>query len=832
MESLLQDVRYGLRVLVKNPGFTAVAVLTLALGIGANTAIFSLINAVMLRMLPVTEPGRLVVVGDPEAVHSRSLGDPSVKLFSYPLYRELSANQVFSGMLASGEVHNLPVSIAGAADTRLTGVLVSGNYFSVLGVSTTMGRTIGPDDDTGANAHPVVVLSHTLWKEKFGQDPNVVGRTININKNPFSVIGVAPAGFFGDTVGDTQDLWIPVTMQTQVITGRAWLESFNASWLHCIGRLKPGTGIEQARANLNVLLQQLANGPMGAKLHKDDLENLKKGKIQVSAGGGGFSDLRGSFREPLLLLMFIVGLVLLIACVNVANLLLARASSRQKEMAVRLAIGASPGRVVRQLLTESLLLSFAGGALGLLVAQWGTGALLRLSGETGLQAPPDAGVFLFTATVCVFTGVLFGLIPALRSGRISVAPTLKSGSQHGGNGRSVWSWGKMLVASQVALSLLVLFAAGLLVRSLQNMRNLDLGYSREGLTLISTDPLGAGYSPAQIANFANEISARLASLPGVRAVCSSKNGLFSGSESGESIKVEGYVAAKEEDNTAASDDVGVNYFAAVGIPLLLGRDIGLQDTAASPRVAVINETMAKFYFGNTNPIGKKFTFGQEDDKLSKVPVEIIGVSRDARDHEIRGTVPRRYYVPIAQAANTLAVLNFEVRTAGNATSVVEAARQQIKAFDSKVPIYRVRSLNESVDRQISNEILIAKLSSFFAGLALLLACVGLYGVMSYSVTARTREIGVRMALGAQRPDVLWLVLREAMKLVVVGVIIGIPAAFLSSRLLSSMLFGLKATDMTSMLAVVLVLVTVALIAGFVPARRATKVDPMVALRYE
>src|SRR5258708_5652685 len=352
MESLFQDIRYGLRVLFKNPGFTAVAVLTLALGIGANTAIFSLINAVMLQMLPVTQPSGLVVVGDPTQVHHRSLGDPSVEVFSYPLYRELSAgNQVFSGLLASSEVHNLPVSIAGAADIRVTGVLVSGNYFSVLGVNSILGRTISPDDDTAANAHPVAVLSYGFWKEKFGQDPNVVGRTININKHPFTVVGVAQPGFFGDTVGDVQEMWIPVTMQTQVLTGRAWLEDFTASWLHCIGRLKPGSSVESSRANLNVLLQQLANGPMGAKLHKDDLENLKKGKIQVSAGGGGFSELRGSFYQPLMLLMFIVGMVLLIACVNVANLLLARATSRQKEMAVPLATGASTCRRLRQSLT-------------------------------------------------------------------------------------------------------------------------------------------------------------------------------------------------------------------------------------------------------------------------------------------------------------------------------------------------------------------------------------------------------------------------------------------------------------------------------------------------
>ena len=390
----------------------------------------------------------------------------------------------------------------------------------------------------------------------------------------------------------------------------------------------------------------------------------------------------------------------------------------------------------------------------------------------------------------------------------------------------------MLVASQVALSLLVLFAAGLLVRSLQNMRNLDLGYSRDNLLVISVDPVSAGYNPARITNYANEVGARLASLPGVRAVSSSANGLFSGHDSSNSLQMEGYVARNDEDRVASSDDVAPGYFKAVGIPLILGRDIGMQDTAASPKVAVINEAMAKFYFGNTDPIGKKFTVDDNDEKISKQQIEIVGVSRDARDHEIRGTVPRRYYVPISQATDNLNTVNFEVRSAGDTALVEQAGRKQIQAFDSKVPINRVRSLNESVDSNISNEILIAKLSSFFAGLALLLACVGLYGVMSYSVTARTREIGVRMALGAQRPAVLWLILREAIKLVAIGVIVGIPAAFLSSQLLSSMLFGLKTTDVKSMLAVVLVLITVAIVAGLIPARRATKVDPMIALRYE
>lgn len=833
MGTFLQDLRYALRMLGKNPAFTAVAVVTLALGIGANTAIFSLENAVMLKMLPVKNPGELVVVGDPTEVHGRHMGDPQVNEFSYPLYRDIrDGSSVFSGMLASGEAHRQRVTgdSIGEISNNATGVLVSGNYFSVLGVNALYGRMITPDDDSAPGAHPVLVVSYGFWKNKLGETPNIVGQTLRINNYPFTVIGVAPPGFYGDTVGDAQDFWVPVTMQEQLINGRKWLENYNASWLHVIARLKPGVTVEKAAANVNLVVQQLVGGPLKAKLSKDDLDNLKASKVPVCAGGGGFSDLRGDFQQPLLLLMVIVALVLVIACVNVANLLLARASSRRKEFAVRVAIGAASGRIVRQLLTESILLAFAGGALGLLLARWGTNALLKLSGNNDLEASPDLRVFLFTAAVCVLTGILFGLIPALRSRRVAVALTLKSGSQNGSSANAGWNWGKLLVTGQVAVSLLVLFVAGLLVHSLQNIRNVDLGYNREHLLLLSTDPLAAGYNNnARIGSFANQLAEQIASLPGVRAVTSSKNGLFSGSESADSIKVEGYTSKNDADLEAAFDEVAPNYFHGVGIPMLLGRDIGLQDTETSPRVAVINETMARFYFGQTNPIGRKFII---DDPGSKGPVEIVGVARDARDHKLKGKVDRRFYVPLSQSMGTIPVVNFVIRTVGNPVAVAEAVRKQLKNLDANIPVNSVRALNELTERAISDQVLIARLSSFFAGLALLLAAIGLYGILSYSVAGRTREIGVRMALGAQRGSVLKMVLQEAGKLVLLGVVIGIPSALLASRLFSSMLFGLKGTDPASMLIVIAVLLAITLLASYIPARRATKVDPMIALRYE
>jgi predicted permease len=830
--TLIQDVHYALRMLRKNPAFTIVAVLTLALGIGANTAIFSLVNAVMLKMLPVKDPGQLVVVGDPTDVHGRHLGDPQVISFSYPLYRDLNqGNSVFSGMLASSEVHRLPVKgdSGGEIGASNTGVLVSGNYFSVLGVNALYGRVITPDDDTAPGAHPVVVLSYGFWKDKLGSNPNSVGQTLRINSYPFTVIGITPPGFYGDTVGDAQDFWMPVTMQEQIILGRKWLENYDASWLHSIARLKPGVSVEQAAANVNLVVQQLVNGPLKGKLSKDDIDNLKADKVQVSAGGGGFSDLRGDFKEPLILLMMIVALVLVIACVNVANLLLARASARQREFAVRVAIGAAPGRIVRQLLTESIFLAFAGGALGLLIARWGTIALLKLSKNTDLEASPDLRVFLFTVAVCLATGILFGLIPALRSRRVSVALTLKSGPQNGSSGSAGWNWGKVLITGQVALSLLVLFVASLLVRSLQNIRNVDLGYNREHLLLVSVDPIAAGYNKSKTTNFVNDLQAQLASVPGVRAVTCSKNGLFSGSESGNSIKVEGYSSTNDPDLQAAFDQVGPNYFSAVGIPMLLGRDINLDDTETSSRVAVINETMAHFYFGQASPVGKKFTVEDPD---AKGTVEIVGVARDARDHQLKGKVQRRFYIPIAQSLATAAGVNFEIKTVGNPSAVAETVRKQIKNYDANIPIYSVRALDELTERSIRDEILVAKLSSFFAGLALLLAAIGLYGILSYSVAGRTREIGVRMALGAQRGSVLRMVLREAGKLVLLGILIGVPAAWLSSRFFASMLFGLSRNDPATMMLVIVILAAIALLASFIPARRATKVDPMVALRYE
>jgi predicted permease len=836
MGTFLQDIRYALRILRKNPAFTAVAVLTLALGIGANTAIFSLINAVLLKSLAVQDPQQLVIVSDPAMANSRSIGTPRTDIYSYPLYRDLrDGNNVFSGMAASGQEHRVAVEApgSGVVTEDATVNLVSGSYFSVLGVSPFRGRSLVPEDDRAKSSNPVAVVSYEFWIRKLAENPAVIGQTVRLNKYPYVIIGIAAPGFFGDTVGEKQDFWVPVSMQPQMMPGRPWLDDIHASWLRVMARLKPGVSRSQAEANLDVLFQQWLQGPQGRSLDPGDQQGLKQQKISVVPGGGGFSGLRPEFSRPLLLLMAIVGLVLLIACVNVANLMLARANSRQREIAVRLAIGASPAHLIRQLLTESALLAFAGGLAGLLVAHWGTASLLKLSlsarAAEGLRVSPDWRVLAFTACVCLVTGLLFGLAPALRSAKLAVAPTLKENTAaQAGSGR--FPLGKILVASQVAVCLLVLFAAGLLVRSLKNLRDLDLGYSRDNILMARVDPVAAGYKPAQLIDYEREMSARLAALPGVRSVTASENGLFSGTESADQMKIEGYTPSRDKDRVVYWDQVGDNYFHALGIPILAGREFGPQDTPTSLKVAIINESMAKFYFGHANPIGRKMWIDDQEHKDQ--PMEIVGVARDVRDHTLRGPVQRRFYVPTGQALDAIYAINFEIQTAGKPQDLTEPVRKSFAALDANVPVSRIRTLNELVDSSISKDILVARLSTFFGLLALVLACVGLYGVMSYTVSRRTREIGVRMALGAQRTQVLGMVLNEGLKLVLIGIVVGIPVALLASRVFSSMLFGLSPADPLSMLTVIAVLGSIATLAGLIPARRATKVDPIVALRYE
>jgi predicted permease len=564
-----------------------------------------------------------------------------------------------------------------------------------------------------------------------------------------------------------------------------------------------------------------------------DRESLRRLQVDVSEGGRGFSQLRGTYKKPLWLLMGIVGLVLLIACVNIANLLLARALSRRKEVAIRLALGASSWRLVAQLLTESLTLALLGGIFGLAVARAGISLLLRMTQVVDTTVEIDGRVLLFTMSLCIVTGILFGLIPALRAVDVALLPALKAGTDHKAGFSALpvrWNWGKVFVAIQIALSVWVLFTAGLLVRSLKNLRNVDIGMVPENVLLIRVDQISGGYkTEQQRAQYCEQIANRFSSLPGVNSVTYSQNGLFFGNDSLDSIKVEGFVPRSSEDENSPTDRVGPNYFTTMHIPIVSGREIDARDTEFSARVAVINQSWARFYFGKADPIGRKISVID----VNKVDTyQIAGIVADARDEAVRTDAGRRYYLPIAQSPDSLGATTFLVRVSGNPESLMGALRKSVNSFNINVPVLAVRILTDRIDETMQSEVTISRISGFFASMALLLACIGLYGVMAYTVARKTRTIGIRMALGAQRQDVLWLMLWDAMKLVVIGLIVGIPVALGASSLLSSFLYGLKSTDPASLFVVIVILATVALTSSYLPARRATKVDPLTALREE
>jgi predicted permease len=840
MESLFQDIRYAFRMMAKSPAFTAVVVLTLALGIGANTAIFSIVNALMLRTLRVHNPHELAVIGNPERVNSASFGSPSVELFSVPLYKEvLAGNEAFSTITAVASVPRAMVTTDDATPTESgekTDVrIVSGDYFNVLGVQPAMGRFFTAQEDTKALGDPVIVLSYNYWQRKFNGDQNIVGRTVRINGAPLTIIGVAPQSFTGDVVGHSHDIWAPLMMAPKLMPAWPLLNNANASWLLLIGRRKPGVSLQQAQAAVRVEMERISHSGFMNRFEHGELEGFQKAHVQVSDGSKGVSQLRFQFHEPLMLLIVIVGLVLMIACVNVANLLLARSSVRRTEMAVRLALGARLTRVVRQLLTESVLLGVIGGGVGVLIAIWAARMLVQLVTRATLGPPldvsPDLRVLAFTFGLSIFTGVLFGLAPAMRLKTLNLIPALKPAGRTEGVSVPRPTLGKVLVVGQLALSILVVITAAVLVRSLYNLQIVDMGYQRSNLLVMSLDPQAAGYKDEKFANVVSESNERLSQIPGVQAATFSQNGLFSGSESSSDILIDGAPWPNQSEQVSNFDGVGPNYFHALGIPIIAGRDIGPQDTATSQLVTVVNQAFVNRYFKGRNPIGHLVAV--DDDRHRPHPYQIVGVARNARDHDLKEDVQPRFYCSFIQNIKDItAGVHYELRTAGDPASLINSARQVVAGLDVNIPIPHIDTLDTLVDDSLKEQIVVAKLSTLFGALALLLACIGLYGVMSYSVAGRTREIGIRMALGAKSNSVLWMVLREAMIMLIIGMAIGIPLSSAGTRALQSMLFGVGLFDPPSIGSSVVLLLAVGLFAAFLPARRATKVDPMVALRYE
>jgi predicted permease len=835
MELLWNDLRFALRTLARNPAFTAVVLVTLALGIGANSAIYGLMDQVLLRPLPVHRPERLVLLEGPGIWSGRSSSQyNSITPMSQPMFEGLrDRTPAFSGALAQwlSEVHFRATT---PSTENVTAGLVSGSFFAVLGLQPAHGRLFTADDDRTPGAHPLVVVSHRFFEGRLAGDRSVLGRTVHVNGHPMTVIGVAPAGFHGIDVGNSVDIYVPLAMQKEVLpTWPASRGDWRTRWLTVMARLQDGVTLEQATAAANVVYAQLLKEDaqtLTTTSEKNRALFLQK-KLELEPGGRGISGLRELAASPLLALMGMVGLVLLIACANVANLLLARGSSRQKEMAVRLALGAGRGRLVRQLMMESLVLSIAGGALGLLLAGWlGRVLLAALPFEEAarsLSSEPDLRIALFTLGVSLLTGLLFGLAPAVHSTRLPIAPTLKNEAGAVLGGTKPFRFRKGLVVAQITLSLLLLVGAGLFTRSLMNLRALDPGFQPDRLVTFTVDPSLGGYDAGRSRLLLERLREELSAEPGVRSVSLAAVPLMANSDESSTIIVEGYQQKEDEDMNPGFNAVGSDFFTTLGIPMVRGRDFGPGDALGAPKVAVVNETFARYFFGKEDPIGRRF--GRKRD--AKADTEIIGVVRDGKAGSLREQTKRFVYVPYTQR-NDLGSMTFYVRSGAEAEMLLARAPAVVRRVEPTLPVTELRTMRAQIAESLFADRLVAALSATFGLLATVLAALGLYGVMAYAVSQRTREIGIRMALGAQRSNVLGMVLRDVAVLVGAGIVLGLPGGYGLGRVLQSQLYGLQALDPTTFGIATATLLVTALVAGYIPARRAVRVDPMVALRYE
>jgi predicted permease len=847
VEMVRRDFGYALRTLRRSRGFAVVAALTLALGIGANTAIFTLLDQVLLRLLPVKNPQQLVLLTTRGKHYGNNWGGNAI---SYPMYRDFQDhNEVFSGMFCR---FPQPVSMTyGGQAERTLGELVSGTYFGVLGVGTVLGRAIGPEDDRVPDGHPVVVLSYDYWKGRFGGDPQIVGKTLLVNNYQMAVIGVSQPGFDGVELGSSTKIFIPVMMEKEIIIGpMKFLTDRRSRWVNAFGRLKPGVTEEKAKASLQPFMHSMLEQEVKEAAFRNasayDREEFLKSWIDVLPGSQGRASLRRELRTPLWVLMATTGMVLLIACANIANLLLARATGRQKEIAVRLAMGATRGRIVGQLLIETLSLSALGGVLGLALAFWADKALLALylpsdSGNLKISTTPDLRILLFTLAVTVATGLVFGLAPALQSTRPDVGRTLKDQAGAvvgGGHGRLR----NALVVTQVALSLLLLIGAGLFLRSLKNLSNLGPGFPAERLLAFNIDPSLNGYTPQRLNGFYQQLTDSLGTIPGVKSVSVASMRIMEDNEWDSGMTAEGYAPTKPDDHPQAyMNQIGPGYFATLGVPIIAGRDFRLTDNRVvkranatddfdtTPTTIIINEKLAKRFFAGRNPVGMHLGFGT--DPGTPTDMEIIGVVKDIKYTNLRDEIPIQAYVPYMNSPY-LGGMTIYARTLGEPDQLMASIRAKVREMDANLPIYAMRSMETQISNSLSTERMIASLSTVFGFVATMLAIIGLYGVMSYSVAQRTREIGIRMALGAEQGKVIGMVMREVLTLIAIGVGVGVPAALLLTRVVKSQLYGLEAHDPWTLGLATGLLAMVACAAGYIPAFRASRVDPMKALRYE
>ena len=835
LSDLIQDLRYALRTFGKSPGFAAIAVLTLALGIGANTAIFALVDAVLLKSLPVREPERLVLFSESSA-EGTSTGNPSEgrwTLFSAEVYDFLRRQPLPYDSLAairSGE-SMVSVRMPGASSDAARAHLVSGNYFTAIGVEAALGRALSSDDDR-PDAAAVAVVSDAFWKRRLHADAGVIGTVANVNGTALTIVGVTPPEFFGERIRRPPDFWIPLRFQPQIEQRPSYFARSDAYWLNLVGRLPRAATRLQAQTATTVALQQFLRSTAGTPLTAERARAIQDAHVEIVDGAGGISGLRQVYSAPLRVLLAVVALVLLIACANVGNLLLARAAARRGEIAVRIALGASRARLTRQLLTESLLLGALGAACGVLLATWLGNALLALvaSKTTPIHAQLDAPVLAFTAAITVLAGVVFGLAPALQTWRTDLVTGLKSGSRGVMPARRWLGPAETLVAAQIAVSLVLLVGASLFARSLLNLQRQPLGFDQEQVLLARINPRLAGYKPTGVEPLYRKLYDRASALPGIRRATLARYSPLGGSSSSHAARVEGFSPRPGEPVSLETVLVGPSYPETLGMELVRGRSIGLQDSLGAPKVAMVNETFVHDFFPDANPLGRHFGL---DGSTGATDIEIVGVLKDVQFQDARHAARPVVFTALLQDTSQFALdCEIEVRTTGDPAAATNALRAAVADVDRNLPVSDVKTLADQVASTFGSQRLTARLVSAFGALALALACVGLYGVVAQAVARRTSEIGVRLALGARPQYVLWMILRDTLALVAAGLAVGVPAAYAAGRLVASQLYGLNGADPFSVAFAASVMTIVAVTAGLVPARRAARVDPMLALRME
>lgn len=821
----INDVRYALRMLVKNPAFAGVVVFTLALGIGANAAIFSLLDKVLLQSLPVANPDQLVVF----SAYDPKEGPDMHSSFSYAMYTDLrDRNSAFSGVIARGGTQ-MNVSY-GEHTERVRAELVSGNFFEVLGVRPWAGRLFTQDDDRIPSGHPVAVLSYAYWESRFNKDPNLIGKTILVNETPLTVLGVTPPGFYGINLSNNPDVRVPLMMTPVFQKPATRLVSRRHQWLNVIGRRKPEVSLAQAQASLSLLYKQIREfeaQQLPASVSAFDREEFLAGQIAALPGAQGLSQLQSELRTSLWLLFGATCAVLLILCANLANLMMARATVRAQETAVRLALGAGRLRLLRQWLTEGIVMAAIGGVVGVFIALWlkaGLVAFIPTDFRANLSGAFDWRLYGFIIGVAFLLGIAFSLAPAIQAARQAFAPGLQIESRSFTAGSKLLSLRSALVLVQVALSLPLLVSAALFVRTLQNLRAFDTGFGKENVLLASINPALNGYSKEKSQTFYDDLLLKTRALPGVKFASLASDSPVSGGWDQLGIVVEGYTPREGERMSCDATWVSSDYFKSLEIPLVMGRDFDARDRIGAPKVVIVNEKLAKHFFGTVNVVGKHIGMDGVADR------EIVGVVKDAQYINLRQDLRRHFYIPTTQDAATN--LTLHLKTTSEPNVVAEQLRAELKQLDPHLPLYNIKTLATEIDESLVQERMVTWLSAAFGLLATLLTALGLYGVLTFSVARRTREIGIRVALGAQRRDVFRLVMTRGVILVVVGVAIGLAASVAMSRLMSALLFGVSPNNVTTLAGVSAGLIAVALLACYLPARRATKVDPLVALRYE